>query len=294
MGSPQGVEERRWESFDNDNTQVPRASLERRHPARDGPQATAPIEMTVMDDIPPAPASQNEQWPLEPGSMGAVREPQAFQSTDDSQPETGPLPVAGSTSTPLREPLAITSATADPAPVVAEPHPLTRDKTGPAVGPPVDKSISNSQASDVVGFSLLITLLLINGARHPFKIDEKYLKKRSVNADGGNPVNLSVYTLKELIWREWRDGKSGATHSGFRNPFNTQPRLLLTSRKPEWEPRPSSPSSIRLIFFGKLLEDKSKLHGKADFPETQSAAVAHSDGDQNAASTTLPHPTLST
>lgn len=266
MGSPQGVEERGWESTDNCNTQVPRASLERRHPGRDGPQATAPIEMTVMDDIPPAPASQNEQWPLNPSSTEATQESQVFQSTEERQPETSSLPVAGSTSTPLPEPLAITSANADQAPVIAEPHPLTREKTGPTIGPLVDKSISNSQSSDAVGFSLLITLLLINGARHPFKIDEKYLKKRSVNADGGNPVNLSVYTLKELIWREWRDGKFGAAHSGFQIPFNTRSRSLLTTRKTEWEPRPSSPSSIRLIFFGKLLEDKSKLHGKADFP----------------------------
>ena len=30
----------------------------------------------------------------------------------------------------------------------------------------------------------------------------------------------------------------------------------------DWEIRPSSPSSIRLIYFGKLLEDKSRLSGK--------------------------------
>jgi len=41
-----------------------------------------------------------------------------------------------------------------------------------------------------------------------------------------------VYTLKELILREWRE---------------------------EWEAQPSSPSSIRLIFFGKLLDDKIPL-----------------------------------
>lgn len=54
----------------------------------------------------------------------------------------------------------------------------------------------------------MITLLLTNGARHPYKIDEKYLKKRSVNVEGNNPINMSTYTLKELIWREWREGKS--------------------------------------------------------------------------------------
>ncbi|KAL8761183.1 MAG: hypothetical protein Q9184_002673 [Pyrenodesmia sp. 2 TL-2023] len=189
--------------------------------------------MTALDESPPAPASQIQQWPLNPGSTEAMQESQGLPSTEDSQPATSALPVAAPTFAPLREPLAITSANAGPAPVAAAPYPLTREKTGPAIRSPGDMPIPNPQESDVVGLSLLITLLLTNGARHPFKIDEKYLKKRSVNVDGGNPVNLSVYTLKELIWREWRD---------------------------EWESRPSSPSSIRLIYFGKLLEDKSRLH----------------------------------
>lgn len=47
-----------------------------------------------------------------------------------------------------------------------------------------------------------------------------------------DPFNLSVYKLKELILREWRD---------------------------EWETKPASPSSIRLISFGKLLDDKGVL-----------------------------------
>lgn len=221
MGSPQGGEERGRENIESDNTPDSRASLERGHPARGGPQSTAPIEMTVMDESPPAPASQNQQWPLNPGSTEAIQESQALQSTEDSQPETIALPVTAPTFTPLREPLAITSANAGSAPVAAAPHLLTREKTGPAIGSPGDRPIPNPQESDGVGFSLLITLLLTNGARHPFKIDEKYLKKRSVNVDGGNPINLSVYTLKELIWREWRDGKSSAVHGGFQTPFYT-------------------------------------------------------------------------
>ncbi|RAL13034.1 uncharacterized protein BO97DRAFT_50777 [Aspergillus homomorphus CBS 101889] len=82
------------------------------------------------------------------------------------------------------------------------------------------------------GPHLVITLLLITGSRHPFKIDAAYLKKQSVNVENHDPFAMSVYTLKELIWREWRQ---------------------------DWEPRPSSPSSIRLISFGKLLDDKSPL-----------------------------------
>ncbi|KAE8376904.1 ubiquitin-related domain-containing protein [Aspergillus bertholletiae] len=82
------------------------------------------------------------------------------------------------------------------------------------------------------GPSLMITLLLTSGSRHPFKIDGKYLQKRSVNVENHDPFAMSVYTLKELIWREWRQ---------------------------DWEPRPSSPSYIRLISFGKLLDDKAPL-----------------------------------
>ncbi|KAG9247083.1 hypothetical protein BJ878DRAFT_494386 [Calycina marina] len=89
------------------------------------------------------------------------------------------------------------------------------------------------------GPALVIALLLPGtGARHPYKIDEKYLTKRNVavpdmTEDGKkDPMSISIYTLKELILREWRD---------------------------EWETAPSSPSSIRLITFGRLLDDKTAL-----------------------------------
>lgn len=80
----------------------------------------------------------------------------------------------------------------------------------------------------------MITLLLINGARHPFNLDAKYLSKRNVQAQGNDPFSLSVYKLKELILREWRE---------------------------EWELKPSSPSAIRLIHFGKVLDDKTPVKG---------------------------------
>jgi hypothetical protein len=47
-----------------------------------------------------------------------------------------------------------------------------------------------------------------------------------------DPFSISIYKLKELILREWRD---------------------------EWDGKPASPSSIRLIFFGKMLDDKEQL-----------------------------------
>jgi hypothetical protein len=87
-----------------------------------------------------------------------------------------------------------------------------------------------------------ITLLLPTGARHPYKIDERYLTKRSVDvpdtteAGKKDPFSISVYTLKELILREWRE---------------------------EWNDKPASPSSIRLIHFGKLLDDKEQLKSES-------------------------------
>ncbi|KAH7160846.1 ubiquitin-related domain-containing protein [Dactylonectria macrodidyma] len=83
-----------------------------------------------------------------------------------------------------------------------------------------------------------ITLLLTSGSRHPYKIDAKYLSRRNVEIPDENesgqpdPFSISIYTLKELILREWRS---------------------------DWEAKPSSPSSIRLIHFGKLLDDKEQL-----------------------------------
>lgn len=87
------------------------------------------------------------------------------------------------------------------------PNPLTHEKTAPAIGPSSDTPTLLPKHSDITGPQLMITLLLTNGARHPYKIDEKYLKKRSVIVEDNNPINLSTYTLKELIWREWREGK---------------------------------------------------------------------------------------
>ena len=86
--------------------------------------------------------------------------------------------------------------------------PLTREKTAPAIGPATDKPTPVPKESEAEGPVLYITLLLSStGARHPYKLDEKYLRKRNVVVDGNNPINISLYKLKELILRDWRDGK---------------------------------------------------------------------------------------
>ncbi|ROT41881.1 hypothetical protein SODALDRAFT_318686 [Sodiomyces alkalinus F11] len=138
-----------------------------------------------------------------------------------------------------------TTADEETAAAAAVPRPPTKTDTpeSMAIGPSVEH-VQSVQPSDVLVCN--ITLLLTTGARHPYRIDERYLAKRNVNvpgktADGRNdPFTISVYTLKELILREWRE---------------------------EWDPKPASPSSIRLIHFGKLLDDKeplNKYHFSAD------------------------------
>jgi hypothetical protein len=108
------------------------------------------------------------------------------------------------------------------------------DDASPTV--PAKDSESPSATTGVAGPALTVTLLLTSGARHPFKLDSKYFAKRSVDVPANDPFNLSVYKLKELILREWRE---------------------------EWEAKPSSPTSIRLINMGKLLDDKASLKGKS-------------------------------
>ncbi|KAF7118021.1 hypothetical protein CNMCM5793_007397 [Aspergillus hiratsukae] len=102
----------------------------------------------------------------------------------------------------------------------------------PVPEPLSDASDAAAKEVEDSGPSLTITLLLTTGSRHPFKIDGKYLRKRDINVENNNPFAMSVYTLKELIWKEWRQ---------------------------DWESQPTSPSAIRLISFGKLLDDKSPL-----------------------------------
>lgn len=121
-----------------------------------------------------------------------------------------------------------------PSPPVLSDHPPVTRTFSTAIGPSSDSPVVPAKDTEVSGPVLLITLLLTSGARHPFKLDSKYLAKRNVEIPEGDPFNLSVYKLKELILREWRD---------------------------EWEAKPTSPNYIRLISFGKLLDDKAALKG---------------------------------
>ncbi|KAH8808925.1 ubiquitin-related domain-containing protein [Xylogone sp. PMI_703] len=137
---------------------------------------------------------------------------------------------------PVSTPTAAAAAAAD-GPSASTDSPSMPRRGTIAIEPATD--VTPVPPANAPGPVVVITLLLTSGARHPYKIDEKYLAKRNVTVPGvtedgmKDPFSISVYTLKELILREWRE---------------------------EWEPRPSSPSSIRLIYFGRLLDDKAPLH----------------------------------
>lgn len=122
---------------------------------------------------------------------------------------------------------------------VDAPKPPTKERSDSmAIGPAQDEIKAVTPGADDIGPVCNITLLLTSGSRHPYKISARYLSRRNVaipeETEAGlpDPFSISVYTLKELILREWRS---------------------------DWEDKPSSPSSIRLIHFGKLLDDKEAL-----------------------------------
>jgi hypothetical protein len=204
------------------------------------PPSSTPVEMSTLQSQPRSnqDPAQNTSNPPEPSS-----DP---NSSQENQPSVSNHATAVNPSPQSREPL-------HPVPTnTTSPSTLDR-KVSTAIGPSTDQPTPISKDTDVAGPSLVITLLLTTGARHPFRIDEKYLKKRGVSVADNDPFSMSVYTLKELVWREWRDG----THLDI---------LILSLRSNislEWEQRPSSPTAIRLIHFGKLLDDKAALRGKS-------------------------------
>ncbi|PFH58390.1 hypothetical protein XA68_13731 [Ophiocordyceps unilateralis] len=131
-----------------------------------------------------------------------------------------------------------------------------------AIGPAQDDNRHTAPTGGDGGPVCIITLLLTSGSRHPYKIDARYLARRNVvipdeTEDGHpDPFSISVYTLKELILREWRN---------------------------DWEAKPNSPSSIRLIHFGKLLEDKEQLkkyHFSIENPNVVHMNIRPSDLDE--------------
>ncbi|EGX92721.1 Ubiquitin [Cordyceps militaris CM01] len=185
-------------------------------------------------------AASTDSVPLE----SIRRSTEATSSAQHVAPDNGPGPDAiDTTNMPEQTSAASASTSAPEVPVKAGngvekgPEPPAKE-VDDAIGPAQEHI--NSGASTEPGAPPVcnITLLLTSGTRHPYRLDAKYLSRRNVvmpdETEHGHPdpFSISIYTLKELILREWRS---------------------------DWEPKPASPSSIRLIHFGKLLDDKEQL-----------------------------------
>ncbi|KAL1962886.1 hypothetical protein VTN77DRAFT_9064 [Rasamsonia byssochlamydoides] len=187
--------------------------------------------MASIDNVPDSVPAETRQTETSTGE--ATPSPEK-ETTATASPEKSATVVNESSSAAAEESVQPAGPTITAAAPTTETS-VTKTSAGPettATGESSDQFKAAVKEAEDSGPSLVITLLLTTGARYPFKIDGKYLRKRGVNVENYDPFAMSVYTLKELIWREWRS---------------------------EWEPRPSSPSLIRLISFGKLLDDKSPL-----------------------------------
>jgi len=179
--------------------------------------ASAPVEMDTL------PSSSEESHPVD------RVDPAHSMAQPAPEPETAPAPA---TSQEPTEQIQLSSQSR--AQAQSQPAPMTRKQTE-ALGPATEGAIGSPTST---GSILSINLMLTTGQRHPYRIDEKYLKSRNTEATSSDgtfdPLALSGYKLKELIWTDWRS---------------------------EWEPRPTAPGSIRLIILGKMVDDKKMLSG---------------------------------
>lgn len=200
-------------------------------PLEQPPDALKMADLSKPSADPEAPTSSAQPSDAQPSATN----PQPGAAEEPSNTDSTPPRLAGSTSDKGKGP------EEGPAPPTKNDEPKDT-----AIGEASDEvSKAGPSASKGEGLPVcVITLLVPSGKKHPYKIDEKYLAKRNVNIPGTtasghkDPLSISAYTLKELILREWRE---------------------------DWEPPPPSPTSIRLIHFGHLLEDKKSLTGEFGF-----------------------------
>lgn len=171
-------------------------SLRSPSPRLQPPEASHQSQMPASNALPPSTLSQHTSTTPDQNILGHQ---QATQ-----QPLFANLDFDFQSNAPPGEGHADQSAN----PIDTTHSPLARQTTAPAIGPATDRPAPLPKESEAHGPVLFLTLLLTTGSRHPFKLDEKYLKKRNVEVEGNNPINLSLYKFKELILRDWREGKT--------------------------------------------------------------------------------------
>lgn len=161
-------------------------------------KASTPVEMGTLSSTTAqggdSAASQSIHNPSEGYSI-PVTESRVASSSASSEPHIAAQP---------------RGSVGDMAPLTMPQPALLRTETE-AIGPSTDLPTPLFAPSATAEPTIIINLLLTStGTRHPYKIDERYLSKRGVSAQGEtgqfDPFVISVYTLKELIWRDWREG----------------------------------------------------------------------------------------
>lgn len=151
----------------------------------------------------PAPAATTNEQPASSSESSEAANPSAQAQNSQQKPEDAKSADGGESAapTPAND---TTVAPSTNAPQKASEDPAHAKEVE---DPKEEQEEEEEDEGEDTGPSLVITLLLTSGARHPFKINGKYLRKQSINVENNDPFAMSVYTLKELIWREWRPGK---------------------------------------------------------------------------------------
>jgi hypothetical protein len=175
-----------------------------------------PVTTSPQDQQATAPTTELQPQPgLSADTSIASAHDQTPANQTQVHPATGPSSGKSESAPVTTSPTTNPPQTVDNTPAVALAQPTTppsmeteEPKTAPETSTEHSDDGSGKEVEEDAGPSLAITLLLTTGSRHPFTIDGKYLRKRSVNVENFDPFLMSVYTLKELIWREWRSGKS--------------------------------------------------------------------------------------
>ncbi|KAF8459582.1 ubiquitin-related domain-containing protein [Terfezia claveryi] len=130
----------------------------------------------------------------------------------------------------VAQPDAPARSTSDMFPQPQTPHPPAQPD--PSELPSTDAVIRGPQTLPPPK-SLSITLLLISGVRYPFTINSEFMSRHNLSVTDQDPMQINVSALKECIWKEWKDE--------------------------EWNVKPPSANFIRLIHFGRLLDDRQQL-----------------------------------
>lgn len=196
-------------SSDHPESGVPGATTSPQHVELQ-PTATAINEPPSAPTSADPPVAGSEVETEATTSVAPAKDAQSGAAVDENHPASGGdslvAPMTATTTT-------TTTPVNDNQTPVAQPHPtdiptMDTQETKPDVEHSSEQSedVSGKEMEDT-GPSLHITLLLTTGSRHPFTIDGKYLKKRAITVENNDPFAISVYTLKELIWREWRSGE---------------------------------------------------------------------------------------